>query len=262
MRQTILIISVLLLAGCGRKSGETEVETPRQLIEAMKARYDGQWYETLTFVQETIQYRGGEADTSIWYEAMALPGKLRIDIAPVDSGNGLLFADDRRYIFRADSLLFQRDEIHPLMVLGFDVYAQDPDVTRAKLDSLGFDLSILHEGEWDYRPAYVVGAPPGDLSTRQFWVDKENLYLVRIIQPDGPGGQNLVEIRFRDYEPLDGGWIAPTVEFYLDGRLAVLEHYNDIVAGPELSSSLFDPGSWATAEHWMDARAPGDAAGE
>ncbi len=246
------ILLVFLLASCTRKSAD--FENPRELIEAAHARYSGTWYRTLTFKQETIQYRGLNfvADTSIWYEALSLPGKLRVDIAPMEAGNGLLFMNDRRFVFRGDTLLLQRDEINPLMLLAFDAYTQEPDVTLGKLDSLGFDLSVLHESEWRGRPAYVVGAPPGDLQTRQFWIDKEHLYLVRMIQLDGPEDQNVVDIRFSEFVPVAGGWVGRVVEFFLDGRIALLEVYSSIEAGQDLNANLFDPEAWAAAEHWMD----------
>ena len=249
IKNSVLILVTILVAGCGGET--TSIETPRQLVEAMKAKYDGEWYNTLTFTQETIQYRSGVADTSIWYEALSLPGKLRIDIAPMESGNGLLFVNDKRYVFRADTLLFERDEIHPLMILGFDAYVQEPQVTLAKLDSLGFDLTVLSEAEWNRRPVYVVGAHAGDLRTSQFWIDKELLVFVRVIQPGGIGNQSLVDIRFRDFQTVGGGWVAPTVEFYLDGTLSILEYYSDIVVDREMSADLFEPDAWATATHWM-----------
>ncbi|MDX1740072.1 MAG: hypothetical protein R3178_02220 [Rhodothermales bacterium] len=263
MLKTRIIIPVLLaliLVSCGRQSAD--VDTPQELVEAMYARYEGKWYKTLTFKQETVQYRGLNfvADTSIWYEALALPGKLRIDIAPVESGNGLLFVDDRRHVFRGDTLLLERDEINPLMLLAFDAYTQPADVTLAKLDSLGVDLSVLHETEWKERPTYVVGAAPGDLRTRQFWIDKEHLYLVRMIHPDGPNRQNIVDIRFSEFIPLAGGWVGRVIEFFLDGRISLLEVYLDIQAGQDLNPNLFEPGAWAEVEHWMETEnAPANA---
>ncbi len=264
MPKTRIILPILLalvLASCGR--GSADYDSPRELVEAMYARYEGQWYKTLTFKQETVQYRGLNfvADTSIWYEALSLPGKLRIDIAPIESGNGLLFVNDKRHVFRGDTLLMEREEINPLLLLAFDAYTQSPDSTLAKLDSLGVDLSKLHETEWKERPTYVVGAELGDLRTRQFWIDREHLYLVRMIQPDGPAGQNVVDIRFSEFIPLAGGWVGRVIEFFLDGRIALLEIYSDIQAGQELNPNLFEPDSWATAEDWMDVAGTSTHAG-
>ncbi len=259
MRFAVALVFLIVVGGCsGRPDSPGDA---RKLVEEMHSRYDGRWYDTVTFTQLTIEYRGERADTSIWYEALAVPGRLRIDIAPTESGNGLLFADDKRYIYRSDTLLFERDEINPLLVLGFDVYAQDPAVTLSKLDSLGFELEVMDVAEWEGRPAYVVGAKAGDPRSRQFWIDKEHLYLVRVIQPGGHRNMRTVDVRFRDYEPLAEGWIAPTVEFYVDGELSMLERYTDVVAGADLSGDLFDPKAWAAVAHWADPATPEEDAG-
>ncbi len=64
-----------------------EVYPPKdgvELIGQMRERYLGKWYRTLTFVQKTT-LPDGKVET--WYEAAELPGKLRIDIAPLEGKN-------------------------------------------------------------------------------------------------------------------------------------------------------------------------------
>ncbi|MBT8399573.1 MAG: hypothetical protein KJO98_03780 [Rhodothermia bacterium] len=215
----------------------------------MKAKYDGKWYETLTFTQETVRFNADEPDTSIWYEVLSIPGRLRIDIAPADSGNGLLFVDDHRYVFQNGELVFERPEIHPLLVLGFDIYHAPVEETLAKIDSLGIDINAMHESEWDGRPAYVVGTVSGDLDSAQFWVDKERLVFVRLLQP-AQAGDGVVEIRFEDYEPVGEAWLAPKVEFFLDGSLMLRETYHDVTIDELVSDSLFDPVMWKDFTDW------------
>ncbi len=246
----LLILLAVVLAGCVDARSTSDVSSGREVIEAMKLRYHGKWYKTLTFVQETVQYRGAETDSAIWYEALELPGKLRIDIAPIDSGNGLLFVNDHRYVFERGSLVFDREEVHTLLLLGFDVYALPAEQTIATLDTLGFDLDLLHESTWNDREVYVVGAPAGDSTGHQFWVDKEHLYFVRLVQPGGPGGLNTIDVRFDDYETAGGGWVAPTVEFYVDGNLVLLERYKEIQIDREIHPDVFNPDEWSTENHW------------
>ena len=167
MRWTALLM-LLVLAACAAETepaaetlplGAPEFDAPRDLIAAMRDRYDGQWYETLTFVQETIQYDAeGVADTSTWYEAYAAPGKLRIDFGDPAEGNGVLFANDMRYTFQNGEVTDARQQVHPLLLLGFDVYHLPADETASKLEALGFDLSKMHQAMWQDRPHYVVGA--------------------------------------------------------------------------------------------------------
>ena len=59
------------------------IDSPKALIEAMHARYDGRWFETLTFVQTSIRHKpDGAVATTLWYEALHMPGKLRIEFDP------------------------------------------------------------------------------------------------------------------------------------------------------------------------------------
>ena len=93
-----------------------------ELLSLMRDRYGGKWYRTLTFTQKTTLLDG---KVGTWYEALELPGKLRIDIAPLDSGKTLLFRNDSLYVFDQKTLKASHPLVHPLMVLGFDVY-QEP----------------------------------------------------------------------------------------------------------------------------------------
>jgi hypothetical protein len=212
-----------------------------ELIEQMRQRYFGKWYRTLTFVQKTT-LADGRVET--WYEAAELPGKLRIDIAPLEGKNTLLFRSDSLYEFKGGTLEESRPMIHPLMVLGFDVYAQPVEVTVRKLRELGFDLGRLHESTWEGRPAFVVGAAAGDTVTRQFWIDKERLYFVRMVEPGKKNPSARVETRFDKYIPMGQGWLETEVRFLVDGDTKMLEEYTKPQAEVVLSPAIFVPGPW------------------
>jgi outer membrane lipoprotein-sorting protein len=229
-------------------AGKDSIKTSEELIQAMRDRYAKTWYKTATFVQKTTDYTPeGESKASIWYEAMSLPGSLRIDFDPINDGNGLLFVNDSLHRFQKGELKQSQPLIHPLMVLGFDVYGLPVSDTIAKLKKIGFDLSILREDNWQGRPAYVVGAKAGELRSPQFWIDKERLYFVRMIQPAGPDKSKIQETQFNKYQKLKGGWISPEVIFMLDGKIRTTEEYSDIRGDVELDPKLFDPANWRTA---------------
>ena len=76
----------------------------------------------------------GTTSVETWYEAMSLPGSLRIDIDPLEKGNGVLFTGGKVHSFRDGKLAGGRPLVHPLMVLGFDVYGQ-PVATTPKVAS-------------------------------------------------------------------------------------------------------------------------------
>src|SRR5207237_10792429 len=120
--------------------------------------------------------------------------------------------------FRAGPLATAAAFVHPLMVLGFDVYFDSTARTARRLEQLGFDLATVHEDTWDGRPAYVVGARAGDLRTRQFWVDKDRLLFVRLLEPGQRDTARTSDIRFNDYRPVGPAWVSAEGAVPVDGR--------------------------------------------
>ncbi|HEY7877379.1 MAG TPA: hypothetical protein VIC55_04100 [Gemmatimonadaceae bacterium] len=211
-----------------------------QVVRAMHDRYESRWYHTLTFTQKTT--RRTPADTMVvetWYEAAAVPGRLRIDIAPRPGGRSIIFANDSIIIARGDSVLRRVAGRNPLLILGFDVYGQPAERTLDALREEGFAMQPIHEDVWRGRRVYVVGAASGDLHTKQFWVDAERMLFVRLIEPSHADSTKIDDTRFDNYQRLGGGWIAPLVESYSGGKLVQREEYRDITADPPLPSSLF-----------------------
>ena len=210
------------------------------LIGRMHARYAGKWYRTLTFVQEVYFANGRPTET--WYEAGMIPGKLRIDHAPIDSANMSLYSGDSAYTFRRGNLVAARKDRNILMTLGFDVYGQDPATTVAQLREKGIDLSVLSEGTWQGKAVWIVGAMAGDSSVSQFWVEKDRLLFVRVLEHDtnpNNGQKTLIDAEFNKYQPLGGGWIAPEVVLRINGKDYFREVYRDIRADPTLPAGLF-----------------------
>lgn len=244
----ITTIVILLLAMVANVYAG-KVKTAEDVIRAMHDRYAGKWYRTLTFVQKSTDIKpDGTTSVSIWYEALSLPGRLRIDFDPMNDGNGILFANDMQYSFKGGKMVKSQERIHPLMVLGFDVYGQPVDVTLDKLRKLKFDLTVMHEDQWQGRPVYVVGAARGDLRSHQFWIDKKELYFVRLIAPGGKDDAEVHETQFNKYQLIKtGGWVSPEVVFLIDGKRAFLEEYSDIRAGGTLDDALFDTAQWTKA---------------
>jgi len=221
----------------------------RELIRAMHDRYAGSWYRTLAFTQHnTATDTAGKETYSTWRECATFPGNLRIDFLPADSGGGVLFRSDSEFVFAHDTLARTVPLIHSLLVLGFDVYVQPADTTLAKLARLGIDLGAMHEDTWQGRPVYVVGAAAGDTTHVQFWVDRERLVFVRMLQQVGrPGATRLADTRFEDYRPVGQAWLSARVVFVVGGRPVWREEYVDIQTGQPLDASLFDPRQFAAA---------------
>jgi outer membrane lipoprotein-sorting protein len=248
MRGLLVLFGLLLLAPAIQA---TKIKTGEDLIAAMRKKYAKSWYKNTTFRQVTTDYeKDGTKKVAVWYEAISIPGRLRIDFDPIKDGNGILFANDKIYTFKDGKLDSSRPLIHPLVLLAFDVYFLPVDQTVAKLKQLKFDLSILREDTWQGRTVYVVGAKTGDLHSAQFWIDKQQLYFVRMFRPAGKDAALTSEIQFNKYERLAGGWMSPEVVFMLDGKTTTTESYSELRANVKLDDNLFDPDKWTTANHW------------
>ena len=217
------------------------------LIRAMHARHAGGWYRTLRFKQ-TVTWTGPDGSTrppEVWAEHAAPPGRLRVDFGEAYPGDGVLYAEGRRHVFRGGALVAAPVRRSPLLLLSFDLFAQPPGRTLAALAEDGFDLSILRDDTWRGRPVHVVGAAAGDPRARQFWIDGDTLLVVRVVEPSPEDGSRTSDVHFGGYQPAGGGWVATEVVFRVDGAEVMREDYFDVEADVELAPGLFDPARWS-----------------
>jgi hypothetical protein len=246
MKKLLLICAVLI---CTLAHAQ-DIHTGNDVLRAMHDRYQSSWYKTLTFTQKSTTYKpDGTSTVETWYEAALLPGKLRIDIGEPAKGNGYLMVDGNVTILKENKIAGARPLVNILLVLGFDVYTQAPEITSKVVQGEGYDLSKLHEDTWEGHPAYVVGADKGDLKSKQFWVTKDTLLFVRVIEPSRGDPAKLDDIYFTDYRPLAGTWVAARVEVHSEGKLVFSEDYTDIQANVKLPDGAFDPAQFSTT-HW------------
>lgn len=244
----LLTLILALLSSSAVFAGE--VRSGEELIAAMHKKYAGKWYKTLTFKQITTTHKpDGTSTDETWYEAMSAPGKLRIDFDPVEKGNGILFADGTLYQFNGGKLAGKRPFVHPLLVLGFDVYMQPVETTIAQIKGMKIDLATIHTEKWQGKDVYVVGAKQGDLATPQFWVDKKDLLFVRMIDLAGKDRKIVSETQFNKYVKVKGGgWVSAEVKFFADGKPRTTEQYSEIKTGMTLDAGLWDPEKWMTVD--------------
>jgi hypothetical protein len=233
-------------------TGTTTPKSGEALIHQMHARYAGHWYRTVTFVQTTT-FPDKPAET--WYEAGTIPGKLRIDIAPLDSMTAFMFAGDSSYVFKGGQRVAAQEDRNLLMTLGFDVYGQAPEVTIAQLKAQHVDLSRIREDTWQGAKVWVVGAAKGDTTSNQFWIEQHRLLFLRLIEahksiknPSAP--PKLLDAMFEGYQPLGKGWIETEVVIKVDGKEVQRERYADIKADVPLQADLYDTKAYHKAE-WI-----------
>ena len=244
-----LLITFLLMFTLARAQ-EIEIKNGDAVLRAMHDRYKTSWYDTLTFTQKSTTYNpDGTTKVETWYEAALLPGKLRIDIGPPTDGNGYVMVDGILTIVKDDKITGTKPRVNMLLVLGFDVYRQDPQTTIDVVRGQGYNLTKLREDTWQGRPVYVVGADKGDLQSRQFWVEKDTLLFVREMEPSRTDPKTVNDIRFTDYRKLAGGWVAARVEIHAGDKMVFSEEYSDIQANVKLDPAVFDPSQF-NSTHW------------
>lgn len=279
-RRQLLFVTVAMLALTAEACRRTEIRLPapetsgpaepvdpginsaQRLVDAMRDRYGGKWYSTLTFVQTTTFYRqdGSVSRTDTWPESAMMPGRLRIDIGNPSIGNAVIYANDTIYQFQQRRLISRQPGNNVLQVLGFDVYHLPPSRTMEILTSLGYDLSTMYRTNHEGRDYYVVGAREGDPKRKQFWIDADRLLLWRVIEPWlATDTVNVREIRFQDYKQHGGGWVAEEVDFLRNGSRYFFEKYRDVRTDVEIDPALFDPRQFTTAKHWYKEPPRGSA---
>ena len=243
MRASILAASITFAAVA--TPAVLPAQTPpdgAELVRLMHDRYVAKWYTTLTFTQATE--RRTPADTMVhetWYETMKLPGRLRIDVGTPDGDPIILFARDSIFVRRGGQNLPARAGRNPLLLLGFDIYTQPIERSVSALREEGFDLSKMHEGTWQGRRVFIVGAAEGDTTSKQFWVDANRLVFVRMVGPVAQGRPGVEDVRFDQYQPAGNGWLATLVTDTRAGKLVQKEQYSDIRVNVPVADSRLDP---------------------
>jgi hypothetical protein len=94
-----LIVAISLLPLL--TTSHAKISNTNELIAAMQKKYGKSCYKTATFVQQTTNFQpDGTSKVETWYEAMSVPGSLRIDFTPTSAGNGILFTGGKIYVFK------------------------------------------------------------------------------------------------------------------------------------------------------------------
>jgi hypothetical protein len=234
------LLTLLLAAALG-----APLDDPRTGQELLALMRRVPTYRTMTFVQ-TTKFPGRPDET--WYESAQLPGRLRIDMTPLDSQRVAIFRNDSVYSMRIGRPVRGRPFVHGLLLLLGDVFVMSVDSSAAKLTGQGFDLNTLYTTTWEGRRTYVVGAAAGDSLTPQFWVDAERLYTVRIVERE-PDGTRL-DSRVTAHQRIGNIWVESEMMFIRNDQEIQREIYADIRVNPELNSLIFEPRAYRRPE-WI-----------
>jgi hypothetical protein len=234
----------------------------REVLQRMHDAYADKWYKTLTFKQQTTQWRpDGTQNVSGWLESLRYaPGvgtQLRIDIGDLAAGNGVLYTADSTWIVRAGKVTTTRPQGNEFLPLIEGVYLQPVDRTMRELAGTGIDFGKVGAASWEDRPVWIVGASSSaDSAAAQFWVDVERNVVVRMILVPAPNTP-VMDIHLGKYVPLEGGWLATRIEMYVGGKPRQFEEYSDWRAGMVLPDALFDPQRWTLGGKREEGRGKG-----
>ena len=218
-----------------------------ELVQAMHSRWHKKWYPNFAFEQRAIYYDGERVTKEeVWQEVYSQPGYLGIRFNGFESGNGVIFREDSLYTFKNNQLQGKTSQVHPLLLLCFDVYFLQPEVSASKLTTLGFDLNRMTEAKWQGRDAYVIGTTDAtDNTTPQFWVDKERLYILRVLT--NPKGTPR-DVEIGNYQKIEGKWVATEVIFKTDGKTTMREEYFNMRFPKAINKAWYDPAQFANTK--------------
>jgi len=222
--------------------------TAEKLLKQMFDRYQGKWYENLTFVQTTESYRNDSLiKKATWYEAILFPDKFRIDFGDPSIGDAVIYRNDSLYDFRKGQLKTRKAEKNDLTFLLGGLYFYPFKDVLEQLKAFHYDLSKIHEDRWKGRAVYIIGANNNSEKLNQLWIDKERMILVRLLKFDDGRKEDAI---FENHIQVGGGWTETMVSFYMDGKLLQKEYYHNCQANGILNPAVFEPSQFGKI-HWF-----------
>lgn len=241
MKTKTILFSILIsitLFSC-----KTPVQNGKQVIGLMKEAYNNTYFENFTFSQNIIEYADDTITSrSVWHEAYTFPSQLVIQFENFESGEGYIFNNDSIYVLNDNKVTYRNEKIHDVIVLGFDVYAADLELTCTKLTKIGYDLSKVCDAVVNGKPAYCVGVNIESERAPKFYIDKEKLCFLKMVTYYDDGGYG--EVEFTDYKMVEDYYVATKVLFSDNGKLGMSEEYYDMSFPKELDASIYDPANF------------------
>lgn len=219
--------------------GKQKELTSTEVLQQMYARYHNKWHSSLSFNQTTERYRNDSlVKSDAWFERIAYPDLLRIDIGGPDSGNGIIFRHDSTYVFSKNKITRAVKNENELIFFLGGLYFSPFNEVLAHFKALNYDLGKFHTSTWKGKPVYVIGAERDDEKVNQLWIGQDKLVAVRFIKYDHNTKEEGI---FEDQIPLKNAWSETKCSFYFNDKLLQVEKYNNVVPGGPIDKNIFDP---------------------
>jgi outer membrane lipoprotein-sorting protein len=229
-----------------------QIKDAESLIKAMHAKYSGNFNANITFIQLNQDIdETGKVTHSMSYEAFHYPGKFRNDMGPSTMKEGYIVADDKITTFKDGKKVQEKPCVMDVGLLTGDIYFMAVEEAIKECKKHGYDLTKFREDVLKGKSVYVVGTTDkADEKSPQFWIDKQELYVVRDINFSEEDGQ-LEDIHYLEHAKVGKAWVEERVEIYANGKLVKKEHYAEVKADNKFDPKMFDPQYFSTI-HWRN----------
>jgi hypothetical protein len=249
--RNILITAVLCACHPAPPPGSPyDFSKGEDVIQAMHDRYYARWPDNMTMAQSNIATPGKDTTMSVWLTAVVPPDRMRIDYVPRDLANGRLIVRDTEYLITNALPTQIRRDIDPQFLLQHRVYFLPVSATVSRLRELGVNLNKVSQATWDGRAMWVLGDPPNAQGSRQIWIDRELMIIVRILEPSARDGTLVSEKRFLQYERMNSMYVPRTIDTYEEGVRVLRQENKQIRVNQRLDTLLFLPYTWTQGRHW------------
>jgi len=242
-RFPVVALALFLAAPLAAQSGKVPA-SGADVLERMRAKYWGKWYQTLEFSQRTTLFGRNSVREEIWFERLwQSPTRgtlLRIDAGDQALGNSTINTADSGYVLRGGKLVQASANGNFFLPLIEGVYMQPVGRTVRDLASARIDMNKVYHGEWQGESVWVVGAASAsDSVSPQFWVEGKRLVVVRVLIVLAPG-QPPLDVHLDQYVKTGGGWLATHISMFSGGKPRQLEDYYDWKRGIAIDPAVFE----------------------
>ncbi|MFN0049686.1 MAG: hypothetical protein ACKVOU_11240 [Cytophagales bacterium] len=245
---TFVIIGMATVAN----SFAQKATSGEDLIRKMHKKYHNNFNANITFIQLNQDFdAAGKVTHSMSFEAFHYPGKFRNDKGPTPQKEGYIVAHDIMYEFKDGKIVNQKPCVMDVGLLTGDIYFMSVDKAVEECQKHGYNFAYFREDMFKGKPVYVVGAKDkADEKSPQFWIDQEELYVVRDINFSEEDNE-LEDIHFLEHAKVENAWVEERVEIFVNGKLVKKEHYAEVKANNELNLDIFDSKKVGTV-HWRN----------
>ena len=246
---TTILALALSISAVGLEVAHSYLLPPQQILEFVSektGKVDNFRFEAVVETPNPDQSDTMLRKEMVYYAAR--PDFLRVESVGEGEDSTVLVEGGKRLALVDGHLLAEparHEDIFPALL-----FAESPQTLEMLLAAEKVDLSQVHLGRLGKQIAYIIGGPPREVDTPQFWCDKDNFWPIRLIgRRSSSGVDDLIDIRFLSYQEAAGSiWLPTVIEIYRQNQLVFRMTVQSTSVNQKLPDSLFDMKKFA-AEH-------------